>query len=94
MKGGERERERERGWNEWRRGRKEGKRERPRDGWKGTKRGEKGKNGLGLVRGDGAATHRLSAVGPAQSRPITSMGYLRLMAEWTADWLMVRIGMH
>ena len=42
-------------------------REREREGkvWKGTKRGEKGKNGLGLVRGAAVASHRLSGVGPA-----------------------------
>ena len=61
--------------------------------WKGTKRGEKGKNGLGLVRGATVASHRLSGVGPAQSRPITSMGYLRLTGGVSADWPVVRIGM-
>ena len=70
-------------------------REREREGkvWKGTKRGEKGKNGLGLVRGAAVASHRLSGVGPAQSRPITSMGYLRLTGGVSADWPVVRIGM-
>ena len=61
--------------------------------WKGTKRGEKGKNGLGLVRGAGAASQRLSGAGPAPSRPIISMGYLRLMGEVRADWLTMRVGM-
>ena len=52
-------------------GEEEGKRERERESeregkvWKGTKRGEKGKNGLGLVRGAGTASQRLSGVGPA-----------------------------
>ena len=70
-------------------------REREREGkvWKGTKRGEKGKNGLGLVRGAGAASQRLSGAGPAPSRPIISMGYLRLMGEVRADWLTMRVGM-
>ena len=73
--------------------RKKREREREKGRWKGTKRGEKGKNGLGLVRGAAAASHRLSGVGPAQPRPITSMGYLRLMGGISSDWLAVRIGM-
>ena len=74
---------------------RERERESEREGkvWKGTKRGEKGKNGLGLVRGAAVASHRLSGVGPAQSRPITSMGYLRLTGGVSADWPVVRIGM-
>lgn len=74
-------------------GEEEEKREREKGRWKGTKRGEKGKNGLGLVRGAAAASHRLSGVGPSQSRPITSMGYLRLMGGISSDWLALRIGM-
>lgn len=66
---GRRREEGERGGVGMNGGEEEGKRERAseREGkvWKGTKRGEKRKNGLGLVRGAGTASQRLSGEGPA-----------------------------